>query len=166
MFSFIMPCYKRQFLGKAIESILAQTYDDFELVVVNDASPEKLYEVVNSISDPRLRYEENITNLGGRDLVACWNFNLSNRGEWSLALDQMKASNMFMQWLTGHLESIGTDFYTQRAFYGFREQYRYMISNLIQKVPIIRLLNVFMIVCRSKYLYKKEKVKALLNCLF
>ena len=40
MFSFIMPCYKRQFLGKAIESILAQTYDDFELVVVNDASPE------------------------------------------------------------------------------------------------------------------------------
>ena len=32
--------------------------------------------------------------------------NLSNRGEWSLALDQMKASNMFMQWLTGHLESI------------------------------------------------------------
>lgn len=64
MFSFIMPCYKRQFLGKAIESILAQTYDDFELVVVNDASPENLYEVVNSISDPRLRYEENITNLG------------------------------------------------------------------------------------------------------
>lgn len=83
MFSFIMPCYKRQFLGKAIESILAQTYDDFELVVVNDASPENLYEVVNSISDPRLRYEENITNLGGRDLVACWNHCLQfARGEY------------------------------------------------------------------------------------
>lgn len=166
MFSFIMPCYKRQFLGKAIESILAQTYDDFELVVVNDASPENLYEVVDSVSDPRLRYEDNITNLDGCDLVACWNFNLSNRGEWSLASDQMKVSYMVMQWLTGHLESIGTGFYTQRAFYGFREQYRYMISNLIQKVPKTRLLNIFTAVSRSNYLYKKEKVKLLLNYLF
>ncbi len=129
------------------------------------------------MSFPHAHYSDVATALAmSRKGVACvqaYNLgfrmsdvNLSNRGEWSLALDQMKASNMFMQWLTGHLETIGTDFYTQRAFYGFREQYRYMISNLIQKVPIIRLLNVFMIVCRSKYLYKKEKVKALLNCLF
>ena len=89
MFSFIMPCYKRQFLGKAIESILAQTYDDFELVVVNDASPENLYEVVNSISDPRLRYEENITNLGGRDLVACWNHCLKTPVLYSLFFPEL-----------------------------------------------------------------------------
>ena len=274
LFSFIMPAYKRQFLAKAIESILAQTYDDFELVVVNDASPENLREVVAEYDNQRLRYEENSENIGGRDLVANWNhclqfakgeyvilatdddvieptyledaasllnkypdvdllrqgvrkigsngealeyelfpkehltasefayywgccgliscisnfvfrrkalvaqggfvsfphahysdvatalamsrngvacvpdynlsfrmsdINLSNRGEWRLALDQLEASRLFMLWVELHLKTIGSDFFSRRAFYGFREQYKYMVENLVNNFASKRL---------------------------
>ncbi len=72
-FSLIMPAYKKRFLAQTVKSILAQTYTDFELVVVNDASPEHLQEVMSEFHDDRLRYEENVENIGGRDLVANWN---------------------------------------------------------------------------------------------
>ena len=71
--SFILPAYKRRFLAEAVASVLAQTYRDFELVVVDDGSPEGLEEVLGSFSDPRLRYLRYEDNLGGRDLTAAWN---------------------------------------------------------------------------------------------
>ena len=71
-FSFVMPAYKSQFLSKAIESILKQTYSVFELIIINDASPESLKEIVNQFHDERIRYEENKENIGGTDLVANW----------------------------------------------------------------------------------------------
>lgn len=75
--SFVLPAYKRRFLKEAIDSILAQTYHDFELVVVDDCSPEDLKGVVDGFADPRVRYMRNETNLGGRDLVAAWQKALS-----------------------------------------------------------------------------------------
>lgn len=68
-----MPAYKRQFLYKAIDSILKQSQPDFELIIVNDASPDNLESVINKFQDQRIRYIVNSDNLGGRDLVANWN---------------------------------------------------------------------------------------------
>ncbi len=73
MVSFIMPAWKRSFLRQAIKSILSQGYTDFELVVVDDASPENLEEVVREFNDSRIIYKRNKVNIGGRDLVAAWN---------------------------------------------------------------------------------------------
>lgn len=70
--SFILPAYKGKYLKEAIESILLQSYKDFELVVVDDASPENLKEIVNQFSDNRLTYIRNEQNLGGKSLVAAW----------------------------------------------------------------------------------------------
>jgi glycosyltransferase involved in cell wall biosynthesis len=72
-FSFIMPAFKAKFLKTAIESILKQSYSNFELVIVNDVSPENLKEVVDYFSDNRIIYKENESNIGGTDLVANWN---------------------------------------------------------------------------------------------
>lgn len=81
--SFVLPAYKSRFLREAIKSILAQTYRDFELIVVDDKSPEGLKAIVDSFSDSRLVYHCNETNLGGKDLVAAWNKALSYaQGEW------------------------------------------------------------------------------------
>ena len=81
--SFILPAYKRRFLHEAIASILAQTYRDFELVVVDDRSPEGLKEVVDEFHDERLSYHCNEQNLGGKDLVAAWTHAMSfARSEW------------------------------------------------------------------------------------
>ena len=68
-----MPAFKKAFLAEAIQSILRQTSDDWELVVVDDASPEPLKEVVDSFSDARIRFYRNQENLGGANLVNQWN---------------------------------------------------------------------------------------------
>lgn len=72
-FSFVMPAYKKRFLYQAIDSILKQRYTNFELIIVNDASPENLNEVVSMFNDERIRYEVNEKNIGGQDLIANWN---------------------------------------------------------------------------------------------
>ena len=55
-YSFILPAYKASFFREAIDSILAQSYTDFELIIVNDASPEDLTSIVNGYSDNRIQY--------------------------------------------------------------------------------------------------------------
>jgi len=71
-FSIGIPAYKARFLSECIDSILSQTYSDFELIIVNDASPENIDEIVGGYSDKRIRYYVNERNLGGKDLVAQW----------------------------------------------------------------------------------------------
>lgn len=72
-YSFVLPAYKARFFKEALDSILSQTYKDFELIIVNDASPEDLGSIVKSYDDPRIRYYVNEQNIGGKDLVAQWN---------------------------------------------------------------------------------------------
>lgn len=71
--SFILPAWKSRFLKEAVGSIVAQTCPDWELVVVDDCSPEPLREIVASFDDPRIRYVRNERNLGGQNLVRQWN---------------------------------------------------------------------------------------------
>ena len=61
-FSITIPAYKQKYLYEAIESCLVQSYKDFELIVVDDASPEDLKSIVDMFSDPRLRYFRNKKN--------------------------------------------------------------------------------------------------------
>lgn len=72
--SFVLPAYKCEFLAEAINSILSQTYKDFELIIVNDASPYNLSDIVNKFQDSRIRYYENEKNLGGVNLTNSWNY--------------------------------------------------------------------------------------------
>ena len=76
-FSVTIPAYKAKFLKECIESILAQTYKDFELIIVNDASPEDLTSIVQSFDDPRIRYYVNEANCGALNVVDNWNKCLS-----------------------------------------------------------------------------------------
>lgn len=56
-FSIIIPTYNRAvFLPKAIESVLAQTYNDWELIIVDDGSTDNTKDVVAQYSDSRIRY--------------------------------------------------------------------------------------------------------------
>jgi glycosyltransferase involved in cell wall biosynthesis len=51
----LMPAYNAgKYIREAIESVLAQTYTDFELLVVNDGSTDHTISVVLSINDPRI----------------------------------------------------------------------------------------------------------------
>ena len=71
--SFALPAYKGKYLRESIGSILAQDYTDFELIVVDDCSPDSIREIVDSYDDKRVSYYRNEQNIGGKDLVAQWN---------------------------------------------------------------------------------------------
>jgi len=65
MVSFVVPCYKlAHLLPECVESILAQTYKDFEILIMDDCSPDNTPEVARSFTDPRIRYIRNEPNLG------------------------------------------------------------------------------------------------------
>lgn len=76
-FSFVLPAYKATYLQQAMQSILSQTYSDFELIVVDDCSPEDIEGIVSGFKDERISYFRNEKNIGGHDLVGQWNKCLS-----------------------------------------------------------------------------------------
>jgi glycosyltransferase involved in cell wall biosynthesis len=63
--SVLLPVHNdRRFVGRAVESILEQTFRDFELLVLDDGSTDGSMEIVRGFSDPRLRIVSNPRNLG------------------------------------------------------------------------------------------------------
>lgn len=72
-FSICIPAYKSRFLSECIQSILGQSYADFEVLVLNDCSPEPVREIVRSFHDARMRYYENEHNVGAVRLTDNWN---------------------------------------------------------------------------------------------
>ena len=63
--SVIIPTRNRAgFLGSAIRSVLSQTFDDLEIVVVDDASADQTMDVVRGFGDVRVRYIRHQTNKG------------------------------------------------------------------------------------------------------
>ncbi len=98
-YSFVLPAYKAKFLKAAIDSILNQTYSNFELIIVNDASPEDLDSIVDSYNDSRIQYYKNEKNLGGKDLVAQWNHSITYaKGEYLiLASDDDEYSLQYLE---------------------------------------------------------------------
>lgn len=56
MFSVVIPLYnKEEQIRKTLESVLNQTFTNFEIIVVNDGSIDRSVEIVESINDPRIR---------------------------------------------------------------------------------------------------------------
>lgn len=57
VFSIVIPTYNRAHLiGKTLESVLKQVFQDFEVLVIDDGSKDNTEEVVKKIADSRLRY--------------------------------------------------------------------------------------------------------------
>lgn len=61
----LMSVYNgERFLSGALESILAQTWTDFEFLIINDGSTDGSREIILSYDDPRMRLVDNPTNIG------------------------------------------------------------------------------------------------------
>jgi glycosyltransferase involved in cell wall biosynthesis len=62
--SVIIPAYNQvNFIDKSIESVLRQTYQDFEIIIINDCSEDNTEEIVKSYSDFRIRYICHANNM-------------------------------------------------------------------------------------------------------
>ena len=86
-----LPVYNgARYLTEAIESILAQTYSDFELIISDNASTDETEAICRhyAVQDQRIRYVRNAENIGG---LANFNhtFRLSNHPlfKWTAADD-------------------------------------------------------------------------------
>ncbi|GAB2642943.1 hypothetical protein GCM10027035_41210 [Emticicia sediminis] len=72
-FSIGIPAYKSRYLEECIKSVLSQTYTNFELIIVNDNSPEPIEEIVERFLDDRILYSKNEYNIGAENVVDNWN---------------------------------------------------------------------------------------------
>lgn len=66
--SIVMPCYNSEAtIGKSIDSVLAQSFSEFELIIIDDSSSDKSVEIIDEyrLSDPRIVFLKNSkTNRG------------------------------------------------------------------------------------------------------
>lgn len=84
--SIIMPSWNTgKFIGESIQSVLNQTYKNWELIIVDDCSTDNTDEIVASFNDERIRYFRNDKNSGA---ALTRNRALREaRGEWIAFLD-------------------------------------------------------------------------------
>ena len=60
-----IPTYNRShFLTYSVQSVLNQTYTDFELIICDDGSPDNTPEVVEGFKDERINYIRHPQNIG------------------------------------------------------------------------------------------------------
>jgi glycosyltransferase involved in cell wall biosynthesis len=78
--SIIMPVWNgEKFLAAAVDSLLAQTFTDFELLVIDDGSTDRTPEILKGYTDPRLR----VQRLDHAGIVVALNFGVAQaRGAW------------------------------------------------------------------------------------
>jgi glycosyltransferase involved in cell wall biosynthesis len=82
----LMPVYNgEKHLAQAVDSILSQTYSDFEFLIINDGSSDGSVDIINLYNDTRVRLLSNNQNLG---LIATLNKGIDlARGEYIARMD-------------------------------------------------------------------------------
>src|SRR5271166_5242911 len=110
-FSIVIPVIKTAHLAECLSTALGQTYANYEVLVIDDCSPDPVRSIVETFAQPRLRYLRTPENLGRTDPSATWNFALGHvRGEYvtllgdddRLALNYLEEMDRLIQ---GHPES-------------------------------------------------------------
>jgi glycosyltransferase involved in cell wall biosynthesis len=84
--SVILPVYNAsKFVKEAIQSVLDQTFTDFELIVINDGSSDESLKIIRSFTDSRIQVINNPNNLG---LIATLNLGISiAKGKYIARMD-------------------------------------------------------------------------------
>lgn len=72
-YSILIPAFKIKFLKECLLSIVNQTDSDFEVIIVDDHSPENIKQIVAEVNDNRIKYYRNEQNCGAKDVVDNWN---------------------------------------------------------------------------------------------
>lgn len=84
--SIIMPSYNTaKYIEESIQSVLNQTYDNWELIIVDDCSIDKTDEVLRKITDDRIKYFKNEVNSGAA--ISRNKALREARGQWVAFLD-------------------------------------------------------------------------------
>ena len=162
-FSFVMPSYKVRYMKLAIDSILRQSYEDFELVIINDASPEDMDGLVDLYHDSRIVYLKNEKNIGGFDLVKNWNRCIQYaKGDYLiLASDDDIYGGDFLLEINNLINQYGSvDLFRARVERidsdGFVTDKDFIYPRYMSQVDFIRFWSKGFINCISNYVFRRE----------
>ena len=123
-FSIIIPTYNRaNFIVKTINSVLDQTYTNFELIIVDDGSTDNTKEIVLAIKDDRLKY----LKKQNEERAAARNYGINKaKGEYITFLD---SDDLFYE---NHLDEAFSFFENHKIDFMFQA---YEIVHLNYKEP-------------------------------
>lgn len=81
-----MPCFNTEkYVGEALNSILAQTFKDFEFIIIDDGSTDNSAKIIESFHDEKIKFIKNTENLG---IVAARNTGLDlAQGKYIAVMD-------------------------------------------------------------------------------
>jgi glycosyltransferase involved in cell wall biosynthesis len=69
--SVCIPVYNcEEFIGEAIDSVLKQTFTDYELIILDNQSTDRTVQIIKQYTDPRIKFFQNDTNIG---MLGNWN---------------------------------------------------------------------------------------------
>ena len=105
--SIVLPCYNgSKMIGGAIESVIAQTYQDWELIIVNDCSTDNTLEVAQSYADKDQRIRV-FSNEKNSKLPATLNHGFREaKGEyWTWTSDDNLLLPSMLEELSGYLDT-------------------------------------------------------------
>jgi len=100
-YSIAIPAFKAKFIKECIDSILGQSYENWELIIVNDASPEDIDSIVSKYDDKRISYYKNEFNCGSVNVVDNWNKCLSySSGDYLILMgdDDFLSQNCLLEY--------------------------------------------------------------------
>ncbi len=150
LISIIVPCYNQaQYLDECLQSVLDQTYQNWECIIVNDSSPDNTEEVAMRWVDKDTRFNYLYKENGGVASARNLGINIA-KGEWILPLDGDDKINEDYLLLSEKYFSDDVDLiYCNASFFGDLEE-----SWELQNFTYTDLLKSNMIFCTA--FYKKE----------
>ena len=84
--SVIMPVFNvERYIREAVDSVVSQTYENWELLIIEDCSSDSTAEIINTFSDPRIRILQNERNRGTS--YSRMKGISESKGEWIAFLD-------------------------------------------------------------------------------
>lgn len=107
LISVIMPAYNgEKYIGESIESILNQTYRNFEFIIIDDKSSDDTLHIIQKYKDIRIRLYKNSCNKG---IAYSTNFGIDNsQGKYIALLDDDDlALKRRLEWQVDFMESHG-----------------------------------------------------------
>lgn len=117
--SVIVPCYNQaQYLDECLQSILDQTFDNWECIIVNDGSPDNTDEIVKKWLNKDSRFNYIKKENGGLSSARNTGIEIA-KGEWILPLDSDdKIGNKYFELAQNEFHKDYSVIYCQAEFFG------------------------------------------------
>lgn len=123
LISVIVPCYNQaQYLDECLQSVLDQTYQDWECIIVNDGSPDHTEQIAKKWVEKDSRFKYLYKENGG--LSSARNAGIREaKGEWVLPLDaDDKIGDQYMELAEKEFIKNPTIVYCEAVFFGDKSE--------------------------------------------